>query len=205
MSQIRRLWGRWYGQAYRKRSQGGTYRERIPNRKRQNRYQSFGRRFVDDTGRGYREKKPGGTLRDRSYSQDRGRIHKRKRKNRSQSFGRGFFKTTGRRNKEKNQGRILRDRSCSQDRGSKIDYNKIGKIVKEKLATEVKKLKIKIKKELREDFGKIANVALKGDGREKQDTGFIENNSKVWDVIRKTTKQTKEQLAEHEKKKSEIE
>ena len=54
----------------------------------------------------------------------------------------------------------MRDRSYSRDRDSKIDYNKIGEIVKEKVATEVKKLKIKIKEELSEDFGKIANVAL---------------------------------------------
>ena len=74
-------------------------------------------------------------------------------------------------------------------------------MIDDKLKTNFKQFR----EEMKEDYGKIANVALIEAGREIQDTGFIENNPKVRDVIRKTTKQTKEQMAEHVKKKNEIE
>ena len=42
-----------------------------------------------------------------------------------------------------------------------------------------------LKVELKEDFGKIANVALIEARRDMQDTGFIENNPKIQDLIKK--------------------
>ena len=54
-------------------------------------------------------------------------------------------------------------------------------MIDDKLKTNFKQFR----EEMKEDYGKIANVALIEAGREMQDTGFIENNPKIRDLIRK--------------------